>query len=250
MASHRITVCVCTYRRPELLRCLLGALVAQQSHRLFDYSVVVVDNDSLQSARQVVQEIAAASPVAINYQVEPRRNIALARNKALEYVDGNFVAFIDDDELPIPDWLVRLFTTCLETGVDGVLGPVVPRYQVEPPTWVTKSRFYDRRRHKTGTIIDWNEGRTGNLLFRRELLDGSTEAFRPEFGSGGEDRDLFRRWIAGGRRFAWCDEAVAHEVVPAVRWKPSFLIRRALLRGQMSLGRSEDRLRNVFRSCV
>ena len=99
-------------------------------------------------------------------------------------------------------------------------------------------------------IIDWTEGRTGNLLFRRELLHGSAPVFRPEFGSGGEDRDLFRRWIAVGRRFAWCDEAVAYEFIPAVRWQPLFLIRRALLRGEMSLGHSEERVRNLFRSCV
>jgi glycosyltransferase involved in cell wall biosynthesis len=250
MQDYHITVCVCTYRRPELLRSLLLSVTAQETRNLFDYNVVVVDNDVSQSAKQVVHEVSESAAIAIAFHVEPERNIALARNKALAHADGDFVAFIDDDEVPVSDWLAKLLNTCLETRVDGVLGPVVPRYEVEPPGWVRKSRLYDRPRHKTGVIIDWTEGRTGNLLFRRELLHGSAAVFRSEFGSGGEDRDLFRRWISAGRRFAWCDEAVAYEFVPAVRWKPSFLIRRALLRGEMSLGHSEERLRNLFRSCV
>jgi glycosyltransferase involved in cell wall biosynthesis len=247
---HHITVCVCTYRRPELLKLLLLRLADQENGGLFDHSVVVVDNDVLKSAKSVVEKIATSAQIPIAYHVEPRRNIALARNKALESVEGDFVAFIDDDELPVPDWLLRLLKTCLQTGVDGVLGPVVPRYEVEPPIWVTKSRLYDRPRHQTGVLIDRSEGRTGNLLFRRSLLHGEVAVFRPQFGSGGEDRDLFARWMNAGRRFAWCDEAVAYEAVPAVRWKSSFLIRRALLRGQMSLGQAQGRMMKVMRSCV
>ena len=141
MPDHHITVCVCTYRRPELLRSLLVAVTTQETHSLFDYSVVVVDNDISQSGRQVVQEIAKGGGIEIAYHVEPRRNIALARNKALAHVSGGFVVFIDDDEVPVSDWLAKLLKTCLETGVDGVLGPVVPRYQIEPPGWVRKSRL-------------------------------------------------------------------------------------------------------------
>lgn len=248
--AHHITVCVCTYRRPELLGLLLTQLTDQENHDLFSYRVVVVDNDASKSAKLTVEKISATTDVPISYHVEPRRNIALARNKALEKVEGDFVAFIDDDELPVRDWLLRLLTTCLQTGVDGVLGPVVPRYEVEPPLWVKKGRLYHRPRHETGVLIARSEGRTGNLLFRRSLLQDNPAVFKPQFGSGGEDRDLFARWMDAGHRFAWCDEAVAYEAVPAVRWKSSFLIRRALLRGQMSLGQAQGRMMKVMRSCV
>jgi glycosyltransferase involved in cell wall biosynthesis len=248
--AHHITVCVCTYRRPQLLGLLLAELIDQENHGLFSHQVVVVDNDASESAKLTVKKIAANTHVPISYYVEPRRNIALARNKALEHAEGDFIAFIDDDELPVRDWLLRLLKTCLETGVDGVLGPVVPRYEVEPPLWVEKGRLYHRPRHETGVLIGRSEGRTGNLLFRRSLLRREVALFRPQFGSGGEDRDVFARWMDAGHRFAWCDEAVAYEAVPAIRWKPSFLIRRALLRGQMSLGHAHGRMIKVMRSCV
>jgi len=249
-ALPHISVCICTYRRPQLLQRLLSELLNQRTTGLFTYSIIVADNDVLESAKPVVTATAARSRLETTYCVEHRRNIALARNKALERSRGDFIAFIDDDEYPGEDWLLQLFNTCTNKKVDGVLGPVVPTYNEEPPTWVKKGRFHDRPRHQTGFLIDWTEGRTGNLLFKRSLLHGDASVFRPEFGSGGEDRDVFRRWISEGRKFAWCDEAIAYEYIPAVRWKRSFLIRRALLRGKMCLGNSENRVVNLLRSFV
>ncbi len=67
---------------------------------------MVADNDVLQSAKPVVEESAAASGIPIRYWVEPRQNIALARNKGIQNATGNFVAFIDEDEFPASRWLL------------------------------------------------------------------------------------------------------------------------------------------------
>src|SRR3954451_23854808 len=81
--AHRITDCVCTYRRPELLSSLLVQLADQENQDLFSHQVVVVDNDLSESAKPVVEKVAGNTQVPMSYHVEPRRNIALARNKAL-----------------------------------------------------------------------------------------------------------------------------------------------------------------------
>ena len=110
------------YQRPERLRALLRALQHQAPQQAFTYSIVVVDNDSLGSAEPVVQEARAYSAVAIRYDVEPQRNIALARNKAVAYAEGEFLAFIDDDETPIESWLENLYqhaTTRRRTASSG-----------------------------------------------------------------------------------------------------------------------------------
>src|SRR6266852_2150668 len=108
MHDSTVTVCICTYRRPDPLRRLLVALGEQQTRGRFSYSIVVADNDRCESAREVVARFAAESPVAVTYCVEPEQNIALARNRALMDAGGDFVAFIDDDEFPADDWLSRL----------------------------------------------------------------------------------------------------------------------------------------------
>ena len=100
--SKHICVCICTYKRPEFLKRLLGELRGQDTAGLFTYSIVVADNDQLRSAQETVSDYASSSHIPIKYCVEPRQNIALTRNKAVENADGDFVAFIDDDEFVQP----------------------------------------------------------------------------------------------------------------------------------------------------
>ena len=230
--SKHITVCVCTYKRRSLLVKLINGLQDQKSHGLFTYSIVVVDNDCAGSARQTVEDCKRYSSISINYLIEPEQNIALARNKAVSNVEGDFIAFIDDDEVPGEDWLINLLHAYEKFGADGVLGPVLPYYDVNPPKWIIDGKFHERPSHRTGEVLHWTNTRTGNVMFRRDIFNDGDNRFRREFGSGGEDRDFFRRMIAKGYRFVWCAEAPVYEAVTADRCTRSFMLRRALLRGQ------------------
>jgi glycosyltransferase involved in cell wall biosynthesis len=247
-AKH-ITVCVCTYRRPELLKSLLEDLREQETCELFTYSILIVDNDHQRSAQQVVSQFSAGQEVPIEYCVEPGQNIAMARNKAVEQASGDFLVFIDDDESPIRRWLLTLFETCEKYNVHGVLGPVHPRYAEKPPAWVVEGKFYDRPTYPTGMVIDWRKGRTGNTFLKKEVFAGLDMPFRPEFRTG-EDQDFFRRVIDKGYVFVWCNEAVAYELVPAIRWKRSILLKRALLRGYTSLAHPTFVARDIVTSVV
>jgi glycosyltransferase involved in cell wall biosynthesis len=247
--TPHICVCICTYKRLPLLRRLLPALAAQEAGGLFTYSVVVADNDRQQSAKAVVDEWAAGSTLRVSYCLEARQNIALTRNKAIEHATGDFIAFIDDDEWPTPRWLLTLFTACRDYDVDGVLGPVKPHFDESPPRWVVAGRFYDRPTYPTGFVIDWRKGRTGNVLLKGRLFDGEKQPFRPEFLTG-EDQDFFRRMIEKGHRFIWCDEALAYETVPAIRWNRTFMLKRALLRGAVSLVHPMSRRTAIAKSMI
>jgi len=244
-----ICVCICTYKRPQFLRRLLLELARQNTGGLFTYSIVVADNDELETARMEVLDFAARATIPVVYCVEPRQNIALTRNKAIENADGDFIAFIDDDEFPTKDWLLTLFKACQEFKVDGVLGPVKPHFEQEPPKWVVQGKFYDRATYPTGYVIDWRKGRTGNVLLKREIFATGTSPFRSEFLSG-EDQDFFRGMIEKGHVFIWCDEAVAYEYVPPMRWKRMFMLRRALLSGKASLAHRTFSSGNLAKSIV
>jgi glycosyltransferase involved in cell wall biosynthesis len=247
--KKHISVCVCTYKRPQFLERLLKELGGQDTSGLFTYSIVVADNDHLRSAEAVVSDFAAASTIPISYCIEPRQNIALARNKAIENANGDFVAFIDDDEFPTERWLLTLFKACNEYDVDGVLGPVKRHFDEEPPKWVVKGKFYERPTYPTGLVIDWRKGRTGNVLLRKRLFVAEVQPFRPEFRTG-EDQDFFSRMIEKGHVFIWCNEAVAYEVVPPIRWKRKFMLRRALLRGAMEPKTPTFGTRDIAKSVI
>src|SRR5712664_2193634 len=175
-----ITVCICTHKRPELLKKLLQELADQDTGGLFTYSIVIVDNDRLQSAEVAVADFATKSKVGIKYCMEPRQNIALARNRTIENASGDFVAFIDDDEFPTKQWLLSLFHICDKSSAAGVLGPVLPYFDDGVPQWIVKGKFYDRPQHRTGTVLNWQQTRTGNVLLQRHLFAGDPKPFRPE----------------------------------------------------------------------
>lgn len=244
-----ISVCICTYKRPELLRQLLAKLDDQDTANLFTYSIVVADNDHLQSAHPVVLEFASTSSVPVTYCVEPQQNISLTRNRAIQNATGDFIAFIDDDEFPTKAWLLTLFETCSKYDVDGVLGPVKCYFAQEAPRWVVKGKFYERPTYPTGFVIDWRKGRTGNVLLKTRVLEAVAQPFSPSFHRAG-DQDFFRRMISKGYVFIWCDEAVAYEVVPPIRWTRTFMLKRALLRGTISLQHPTSRLRIVAKSFI
>jgi succinoglycan biosynthesis protein ExoM len=246
--SH-ITICICTFRRAEMLKSLLEDIRQQETDGAFTYSVLIVDNDRQGSAEPVVTEFASRQSFRVDYFIEPQQNIALARNKAIENATGDFVVFIDDDESPIRRWLLTLFEACIKFNAYGALGPVFPRFDEPPPRWVVAGKFYDRPTYPTGLVIDWRKGRTGNTLLKREVFAGESMPFRPEFRTA-EDQDFFRRMIEKGFFFIWCDEAVAYETVPPIRWKRSLLLRRALLRGYTSLSHPTFAVVDILKSAV
>jgi glycosyltransferase involved in cell wall biosynthesis len=197
-----------------------------------------------------VADFALQSPLETTYCSEPRQNIALARNKALEHARGDYIAIIDDDEFPAPDWLLAMLKVCDEYGAAGVLGPVRPHFDQPPPRWIIDGRFCERPEHPTGRVMDWEECRTGNLLFRRTILELEPTAFNPLFGSGGEDKDFFMRMTRRGLVFRWCNEGLTYESVPPARWTRSYMLRRALLRGKNILKHPQGRIKLLAQSLV
>lgn len=245
-----ISVCICTFQRPELLKRLLTKLSEQNTRGAFTYSVVVCDNDAAQTGKSAVEECSSLFETPIRYCADPRRSIAHARNKVVENATGDAIAFIDDDEFPTPDWLYHLHATLTKYDVDGVLAPVRPHFDTPPPKWVIKGRFCERPEHETGYVMPWSECRTGNVLFKREIINGVNPVFLPEFGTAGSDVNFFWRMMQKGHKFIWCNEAAVFEVVPPSRWQRSFMLKRALLRGGNFLQHPEGRAKSVAKSLV
>lgn len=245
-----ISVCVLTFKRPKYLERLLEHLRTQQTEGKFTYSVVVTDNDVAASAKDLVAKFTQIGNGPVLYCVESQQNIACARNKAVSNATGEYIAFVDDDEYPSEQWLLNLYRTCADASVSGVLGPVKPYFDYDPPNWAVKGKFYERPSHATGMVLDWSQTRTGNVLFKRAILPSDELPFRVEMGSAGSDMDFFRRMMVRGHKFVWCEEAGVFEVVPPSRCSRTYLLKRALLRGSNFHKHPTDRLKNVVKSIV
>jgi succinoglycan biosynthesis protein ExoM len=227
-----IAICICTFRREPTLVSLLHAL----GHLDLDglnperLRIVVLDNDSTGSAEHLARGFGPSLPGELRYRIEPRRGIPFARNAAVREAGlVDFVVFIDDDEIPEPQWLVELVRVQRSSGVAIVTGPVLPMLPSTAPRWARAGGFYERPRHRTGQRLDY--ARTSNVLIAASVFEGHPEPFSVRYESGGEDTHFFMRAHREGHAIVWADEARVLEIVPVDRVQLGWLLRRAHLRG-------------------
>ena len=205
--KDHISVCVPTYRRNQTLERLLRKLAVQDISELFDFSAVVVDNDAAGPARETVMRLRDELVLDISYGIEPEQTIPAARNHALRLARGNYIGIIDDDEFPPQQWLVTMYRAIRAFDVDGALGPVHPFFEQQPPDWLLKGRFCERPVHRTGTLLRWDQTRTGNVLLKKEVFDKHHLCFDMTFKTGGSDREFFKQAMHAGCRFVAVEEA-------------------------------------------
>ena len=245
--KDHITICICTYKRTGMLGQLLGLLANQDTLGLFTYSILVIDNDSEMSGATAVGHFQKQGGVQVDYRMEAAKGIPMARNRAITESDGNLLAFIDDDELPNGDWLLTLFKAMRKYNVAGVLGPVRARFVAPPPRWILKCKLFERPSFRTGTVLNWPDTRTGNVLLQQYVFKEKDDLFNPKIGHG-EDKDFFRRMMGKGHAFVWCDEAAVYEIEPPERLKRSYFLKRALIRGSYYVARATCRPGQILKS--
>jgi succinoglycan biosynthesis protein ExoM len=228
-----ISICVCTHQRLTLQR-TLESLAQQELPAHSTAELIVVDNDKCGAARTMVERAARTLPFPLEYVIEARKGISLARNAALDRARGDWLGLIDDDQVAAGDWLLQLYTTALHFRADAVIGSVRAAFAQAPAAWVTPSRAYDFSSPPTGTPLSWADARTGGALLRASLLRVHGLRFDPAYNAtGGEDTDFFRRVSDLGGLIVSCQEARVEELVPTERMTLHHVRKLALQQGQV-----------------
>ena len=197
------SVVVPTRNRADSLRRLLGTLLAQQAEGI-RYEVLVVDNDSSDATRTIVEECAAADS-RVRYFMEPRPGVSHARNTGVVSSAAPIIAFVDDDVEARADWLMTLKRAFDEhPDADCIGGRVRPVWTTPRPAWLTSSHVgaiavQDRL---TGFTVGAHNASpcllTANFACRRAIFE-DVGLFSPTFRRG-QDRELqMRMWRAGKR---------------------------------------------------
>jgi glycosyltransferase involved in cell wall biosynthesis len=226
-SQPKVVICVITYMRPIGLERLLRRLALLDTGGA-SVSIVVVDNDPAQSARPVVDSVRNALDWDILLVGEPRRGITHARNAALEValsLQPDWIGWMDDDEAPREDWLVRLLQTQQSTNADVVIGPSNPIYEPGGSALPIEAGGFEHERFDTGTEFPYFLTRTSGVIVRSSIVPH--EGFDERLAlTGGEDRLFFTLIHRSGGRFVWDDDAVVDEWVPASRQSVGWLLRR------------------------
>ena len=130
------SVVVCTYNRACFLEATLDSVLAQDYPRN-DYELIIVDNDSTDGTRALVERHLNCAPVSVSYYVQREAGASFARNLGIERARYEYVAFLDDDTIAAPNWLIGFDAAIQGHRALAGGGPVEP--VVEPgiklPAW-------------------------------------------------------------------------------------------------------------------
>ena len=238
------TVLICTYNRAEYLAATLDSLAATRVPPGVSWDVLVVDNNSNDTTREIVTRRIGSYPVRLRYLFEGRQGKSHALNTGMAVTDARIIVFTDDDVRVPENWLAAAVRPLLEDDtIDYTGGPVRPIWGAERPSWL------DPAGNLGGTIAVKDHGDTAfifeerrktplgvNMAVRRRLIE-RIGGFNPAFGRigqsllGQEQAEFFYRSRRAGSRGRYVPEMVIDHVVPAARLTRSYFLRWAYWKG-------------------
>ena len=249
---YKISAIICTCDRHELLRCALDSLLRQTIPRT-DYEIIIIDNSTDKKAALSFRDTIPKEDEII-YHYESTPGLSRARNIAVDKVQADIVAFMDDDAVAHDDWLEKILAAFDSSGgrAGVVGGKVLPEWEVEPPLWLLgeshsseSSEYYNHQCPLIGnlSIVNWgdsvrpiNDGEwlAGvNIAFKRELVlqhggfDTSLGRNRSSFSLlSNEESNLMKDIMSSGYESIYTPYAVVRHHIPRERISQSWLLKR------------------------
>jgi succinoglycan biosynthesis protein ExoM len=224
-----VSICFITYNRPQGLKRLLEGLNQLTFNQIEtpQIEVIAIDNDPKGVAQKICTDIKNDFQWILKTDIESKRGISYARNKSISLTspETDFVAILDDDEVPKPNWLEELLLVQQEYSSDIVAGRVISRLPKDIPNWIVKGKFFQHKSRMTGQLRPI--AYTNNVLIKGEIIRNLERVFDERFAlTGGEDSELFLRLKAMNYKIVWADRAVVEEWVSPNRTNLAWIIKR------------------------
>lgn len=214
-----LTVAICSYNKANRLSNLIAALRAQECPIPFE--ILVVDNNSTDKTKQVVKSLSEMEGIPLKYIKEDRLGIVHARNCAIEKTrDRTYLAFIDDDELPGPDWLKAAVDAFEREGADCVGGEIKANLPVKKRLdWLEEELlgFLGEKKYSTEPFWIVNHSTplwSGNIAYRTSVFAYGLR-YDPRYNRKGQG-------IGGGEDAIMFDTLVKKRI--KIRYRPDMVI--------------------------
>ena len=223
LPSLKVTVAIPTYNRADFLRQTLAGIAQQQFPREH-FEVLVIDNNSHDHTRAVVEEFSSARP-APRYVREEKQGLDHARNRALVEARGEIIVFGDDDILVQPDWLAQMAVPLIADParrIGAVGGEVIPVFPDGLPGWVREWHSPLALRADLGPIDAKHSPMGANLAFPTWVFErlgpfhAALDRAAGNYFSGG-DSEMIRRVRASGLEVWFAPAAAVQHQMPASR---------------------------------
>ncbi len=230
--EFEVSVVIPTYNRSVLLRDAVSSVLGQDSDST--YEIIVVDNNSEDDTPALVRCLMESHPGKVRYIFEPQQGNAHARNRGIENASGAIIAFIDDDVTVESNWLASLKTALdARNDLSFVGGRVLPKWNVEPPCWLTPEHWSPLALLDYGPdelIIGGTRPRgllTANIAFRRNVFaevgtfSAHLQRVKDAIGSM-EDTEFLLRVCRSGRQGMYIPQMIARAPVEVERLSKNY----------------------------
>ncbi len=235
-----LSIIMCTYNRFKRLNNTFRHLEAMVIPEGLTWDIVVIDNNSDDNTRGVVEDFCRRDALNISYLFEPRQGKSFALNRGLEQVSGEIIAFLDDDVVVDKGWLIALIdATRKYRDCDGFGGRIVSLWQDNLPDWLELAGTYNSLRG-TGYLRDegtedkdysQTESRVpcgANMFFRKAAVQ-KNGFFREDLGplagkpGAAEDTEYCFRMLKAGRKLMYIGKALVYHKVEADKLTKTYL---------------------------
>jgi glycosyltransferase involved in cell wall biosynthesis len=239
-----ISVILCTYNRADSLQVTLDTLMKQEG--IVDgrmWELLIVDNNSKDNTRELVESFMIDAKLPIRYIFEPRQGKSYALNTGVATSRGEALAFTDDDVIVDKKWIASILEAISTYPHKAFGGKVVPVWSEPIPPWIQAKGPYSKP-IVGGPIIshgisygdeikEYGKGMWvpigANMFFRREVFDQYGE-FRTDICPNGEinywvneDCDFCFRLKNNGEKLLYYPRAIIYHPVTQFKLHPEYL---------------------------
>jgi len=236
------SIIICTRDRARVLQ-RTTATLAGLDYPTDRLEIVVVDNGSTDSTRDIVRSFAERSARPVTCLDEPVPGLSRARNRGVASARGEVVAFLDDDAFPErSDWIGNLLQAYSDPDVSAAGGDIRPIWPGGTrPDWI-----HDFFLSPLGlTELDlpsiamrhyryqlWG----ANLSFRKACVIRHG-GFSLDLGRSGdqllsgEETELCLRLEKEGKKIVYVPNAAVNHIISEERLRPAWLLERARAQG-------------------
>ena len=234
------SVVIATYNRAADLRETLQSLAGLRPDG--PWETIVVDNNSTDSTRQVVEEAARTFPAPLRYLVEREQGRSPALNAGIRAATGEVIVTTDDDVRVEPDWLNQAGAALERHACDYVGGRVLPIWGGSRPAWLPD---HGGKHWAVIALLDYGPESIAfgskvplgvNMAFRRNAFDRAG-LFDPNTGRkagtllGQEVREWCIRAREAGVHGVYAPELSLRHIIPASRLRKAYFRRWFYWRG-------------------
>lgn len=231
-----VTAILCTYNRCESLAKALQNLAVSIVPENVEWEVLVVDNNSSDQTKAVVQGFSDRYPGRFRYLFEPQQGKSYALNAGICDAQGEILAFVDDDVTVEPEWLQNLTSPLHQGTWAGSGGRILPAPGFVPPDWLA----VDGPCNLIGALCAYfNPGEApgelkqppygANMAFRKEMFQRYGN-FRTDLGPRpnsemrSEDTEFVRRLMTAGERLRYVPAATVYHEIHENRVRKDFFL--------------------------